>query len=62
MNVEETLCRMASYLAQIHIEIEEINQRLERLENKINKGEQKRTETDWDSVKTAENIGVNKCN
>lgn len=51
MNVEETLCRMASYLAQIHIELEEINQRLERLENKINKEEQKRMETDWDSVK-----------
>ena len=51
MNAEETLCRMASYLAQIHIELEEINQRLERLENKINKEEQKRTETDWDSVK-----------
>lgn len=51
MNVEETLCRMASYLAQIHIELEEINQKLERLENKINEEEQKRTETDWDSVK-----------
>lgn len=51
MNVVETLCRMASYLAQIHIELKEINQRLERLENKINEGEQKRTETDWDSVK-----------
>lgn len=53
MNVGETLCRMASYLAQIHIELEEINQRLERLENKISKEEQKRTETDWDSVKMA---------
>ena len=51
MNVEETLCRMAGYLAQIHIELEEINQRLERLENKVKEEEQKRTETDWDSVK-----------
>jgi hypothetical protein len=42
---------MASYLAQIHIELEEINQRLERLENKIKKEEHKRMETDWNSVK-----------
>lgn len=62
MNVEETLCRMASYLAQIHIELEEINQRLERLENKVKKEEQKHMETDWNSVKMMENIGVNKCN
>lgn len=60
MNVGETLCRMASYLAQINIELEEINQRLERLENKINKEEQKRTENDLNSVKMMENIGVNK--
>lgn len=60
MNVEETLCRMASYLAQIHIELEEINQKLERLENKVNEEEQKRTETNRDSVKMTENIGVNK--
>lgn len=51
MNVEETLCRMASYLAQIDIELEEINQRLERLENKVNEEKQKHMETDWDSVK-----------
>lgn len=51
MNVAETLCRMASYLAQIHIELEEINQRLERLENKVKKEEHERMETDWNSVK-----------
>lgn len=51
MNVEETLCRMAGYLAQIHIELEEINQRLERLENKVKKEEHERMETDWNSVK-----------
>lgn len=60
MNVEETLCRMASYLAQIHIELEEINQRLERLENKVKKEEHERTETYWNSVKMMENTGVNK--
>lgn len=59
MNVEETLCRMASYLAQIDIELEEINQKLERLENKVNEKEQKHTETDWDSVKM---MGENKWN
>jgi len=60
MNVEETLCRMASYLAQIDIELEEINQKLERLENKINEEEQKHTETDWDSVKMTGEYRSNK--
>lgn len=60
MNVEETLCRMAGYLAQIHIELEEINQRLERLENKVNEEEQKRMHDEWKDVKMMENIGVNK--
>lgn len=51
MNVEETLCRMAGYLAQIHIELEEINQRLERLENKVKEEEQKRMHDEWKDVK-----------